>query len=127
MYSVYSLAGIAAAAALVAPAMLGADRRSLPQRFLQSRVMLWLGTVSYGLYLAHLPILQHLVDTPLHQGSTAQRLLAYGGVAVILSLIAAAASWYLIERPAIRYAARRRARRAPNAPLTPAPPVQSPA
>ncbi|MDP1846857.1 MAG: acyltransferase [Solirubrobacteraceae bacterium] len=127
MYSVYSLAGVVAAAALVAPAMLGADLRSLPQRFLQSRVMLWLGTVSYGLYLAHLPILMYLVDTPLHQGSTGQRLLVYGGVGVFLSLVVAAASWYLIERPAIRYVARRRGRRAPNAPLTPAPPVQSPA
>ena len=127
MYSVYSLAAIAAAAALVAPAMLGADLRSLPQRFLQSRVMLWLGTVSYGLYLAHVSILQYLMDTPLHSGSTGQRLLAYGGVGLILSIVVGAASWYLIERPAIRYAARRRARRTPNAPLAPTPPVQSPA
>lgn len=101
MFSLYSLAGVVAAAALVAPAMLGADVRSLPQRFLQSRVMLWLGTVSYGLFLAHLPILQYLVDTPLHRGSTGQRLLVFGGAGLILSVAAAAASWYLVERPAI--------------------------
>ena len=120
--------GVAAATAIVAPILLDADAASWPQRFLQSPVMLWLGTMSYGLYLVHIPILQYLVDTPLHDGPTAQRLLIYGGAVTLILAIAVPppASASSSNRPCD--GPRAVARAAPSDPgLAPSLPVRSPA
>jgi peptidoglycan/LPS O-acetylase OafA/YrhL len=68
---------------------------------------LWAGThfawriradLSYGLYVYHWPLQQILVLTAL--GATPAAV--YVPVSIALALLPAAASWYLVERPALR-------------------------
>jgi peptidoglycan/LPS O-acetylase OafA/YrhL len=65
---------------------------------LESRVAVWVGKRSYGLYLWHLSIITALAF------STAKgaRLYAYCALALILSFVAAALSYRLIELPFLR-------------------------
>lgn len=70
--------------------------------WLSSAPILWLGRVSYSLYLVHLPILFALFHLLLGR-------LSFGAVTVIgiaASLIAAQIMHVLVERPAIRFARR---------------------
>ena len=75
-------------------------------RWLENGALLWLGEVSYGLYLWHYVLIN--LDIPLL-------------VALPLSLVAAAASWYLIEKQALkwseRFAKRRREVESPSSEL----------
>ncbi len=64
-------------------------------------VSVWLGLVSYGVYLWHYPILQWLKPALDARGVG---LTGYLLIATALSVAAAAASWYVIER---RFLARR--------------------
>jgi peptidoglycan/LPS O-acetylase OafA/YrhL len=83
-------AAVVAAVAARPPALLG----SAPLR--------GLGTISYGLYLWHLPVLLWLRFTGLFGAGF---VLPWVEVAV-LSVLVAIASWLLVERPAIEAAAR---------------------
>jgi peptidoglycan/LPS O-acetylase OafA/YrhL len=64
----------------------------------------WLGTISYGVYLFHFPVIVGLRMTG-HwpQDSLTRELLAV----LAITLPAATLSWFLVERPAIRWAQRR--------------------
>lgn len=65
---------------------------------LHVRPVAWVGTVSYGLYLWHLDLLQELpgwFGRPLAE----YPLVALTGLTLLLGLLAAAASWYGLERP----------------------------
>ena len=85
---------------LVLPAVLG-DRQARWRRTASSRPMLWLGTVSYGLFLLHATVLQ-LVRRALGLG------LFDGGFwitlipTLLISIGAAALLWYLVEKPVQR-------------------------
>lgn len=93
---------------LIAPAIgFGADKaarsfRSLPQMFLRTPVLQWLGMISFGLYLYHATLLTWL------DAHGAGRIFPFNhwiGLAVsgvIAASVAAAASWYLVEKPALR-------------------------
>ncbi|HEX4726298.1 MAG TPA: acyltransferase [Jatrophihabitans sp.] len=89
-------------------------------RILGSRIGRFGGNISYGVYLWHKPLL-----------SKAQSALGYHDfdgrffnlliATMVISVLAASASWYLIERPALRYATvpwRRLSARQPG-PITP--------
>ena len=69
-------------------------------RFLSGGAALWLGKVSYSLYLVHLPILLTL----LHLFSGQVPLPALLAATVVISLIAAGLSYRWIESPAIAFA-----------------------
>ena len=56
----------------------------------------WLGTISYGIYLWHLPVLLSLQRV---SGLTAERALPMG---LVITVLLAAASWYLFEKPVLR-------------------------
>jgi peptidoglycan/LPS O-acetylase OafA/YrhL len=60
--------------------------------------VLWLGRISYSLYLWHLPVFV-AIET---DGILGGRTVAAGVVKVVLSLILAAASFHLVERPLLR-------------------------
>jgi acetyltransferase len=108
-----SLAGFGFAAMLAAALSVEGRERSPAWRPLAA-----VGTVSYGLYLWHLPLLLWLRSV----GALPLDLL--GGVAVVLplSLGVAALSWFAVERPTLRWAhasTRGTPGRRPRAPLRP--------
>ncbi len=88
---------LAVAVALLVPAVFG-DPSARWQRWARSRVAVWLGTVSYGFFLWHMVVLAALQEhlrLPPFAGDVVPLLL---GV-LVLGTAAAAASWYLVERP----------------------------
>ena len=94
--------------ALVLGALVTSGRRA---RLLSAGPAAWLGTVSYGLYLVHFPVIIALRGTEHWPATLERQLLAVVGI----SLVLAAALWFCVERPAIRWAQRvtRRPRPAP--------------
>jgi len=96
------------ALALLAPAVLGRGGGGAVRRLLAWRPLAWIGLVSYGLYLWHLDVLREL----------AEREVPTAGIVVLgtlLALVFGTASWYLVERHALRLG-RRAAGRPPAGP-----------
>ncbi len=91
-------------ALVVVPAVLGPQDHGLIRRLLSTKVLTFLGLVSYGLYLWHWFVLQIVLGEwlgwPLQKGNPIVLLL----VAFPVVLAAATASWYLLERPILRRA-----------------------
>jgi peptidoglycan/LPS O-acetylase OafA/YrhL len=90
----HELQGIVALG-LLAPAVLGAGAGGAVRRLLAWRPLAWVGLVSYGLYLWHLDVLREVAELGLPRGVALP-------IGVALSLAAGAASWYGLERHALR-------------------------
>jgi peptidoglycan/LPS O-acetylase OafA/YrhL len=90
---------------LVLPAIWGDRRGGLPRQFLRLRVIAWLGLVSYGLFLWHGRWTQYFIE----KGAGGWLPQIHSGFLVMLTLVlacslaCAAASYYLVERPILRY------------------------
>ena len=93
---------------LLLPAVFGDPRRGLVRRLLSNRALLWLGLVSYGLFLWHAAIIRRLGDEGALDSLGS---VGFTAVALALSLAAAAASFYVVERPALRLGRRLSRRR----------------
>ncbi|MCU1427448.1 MAG: acyltransferase 3 [Actinomycetia bacterium] len=90
---------------LVLPAAAIGDGGGRVRAFLRTPALVYVGRISYGLFLWHYLIMFTVRDHWLGGGTSAPTL----GVALLTlgpSLAAAAGSWYLIERPALRLATR---------------------
>jgi peptidoglycan/LPS O-acetylase OafA/YrhL len=94
----------AIAGAFALPAMLGepvAGRRDLPARVLGWRPVAWLGLISYGIFLWHLPLTEKLLKvqdwTP--HGS----FFVFTAVVMVVAVACASASYYLVEKPLLRF------------------------
>lgn len=115
-YPVYPILGVNAlawhkvlgpplAALVVIPvALVPARRRWRP---LAHPAVVWVGTVSYGAYLWHHGLMYHHIDREavLDLSAFNDALLMTGLYGFVL--LVAAGSWYLVERPALRWADRR--------------------
>jgi peptidoglycan/LPS O-acetylase OafA/YrhL len=115
---------------LVLPAVWGDRLGGLPRRFLRLRAMAWLGLVSYGLFLWHGRWTQYFIE----KGAGGWLPQIGSGFVVMLacvlacSLATAGASYYLVERPILRYKDGFRRRRPASGPEpTPAPAERQPA
>jgi peptidoglycan/LPS O-acetylase OafA/YrhL len=100
------LAAAAAFAAVIASLVLGTGAGL---RWLAWRPLAWIGTITYGLYLWHIPVIVFARGNGLLPGGALSAL-----VALPLALALGAASWYLLEQPLMNRAARLR-RTAPTA------------
>jgi len=92
LLAVEALAAILILDAMVSP-------RSVVRRALEFSPLVWIGSVSYGLYLWHYPIFRLLRDAGWQGG----RLFVGGTIA---SLLISSASYYALERPILRLKSR---------------------
>jgi peptidoglycan/LPS O-acetylase OafA/YrhL len=90
------------AVSLVAPAAVGTLERGLVRKLLAHPVLMWLGAVSYGVFLWHLTILTLLDRHGFRDALAIHPYLAWPLAALALTAIVAAVSWYGVERPALR-------------------------
>jgi peptidoglycan/LPS O-acetylase OafA/YrhL len=88
---------------LLLPAVFGTPENSVIGRLLGSRVLLFLGLVSYGIYLYHLAALDLLRDAlgGTLTGGSAWTTGVYFALGALAATVAAAGSYYLVERPAL--------------------------
>jgi peptidoglycan/LPS O-acetylase OafA/YrhL len=104
---------------IVVPVVLGPQDRGMIRRVLRSRVVVYLGLISYGIYLWHwylLRIVANRLGWPLYHGNW----LAVLALGLPIVIVAASASWFGVERPVLRLAHRvAPARRNANDPKTP--------
>ncbi|WP_261556676.1 acyltransferase family protein [Frankia tisae] len=92
--------GYTAVAAIAAVAVLAADqqRPTWLARFLGTRVMTWIGRISYSFYLWHFPVTGTALDKLMPRVGRVPA----AGVALVISMGLASASYYLVERPVQR-------------------------
>lgn len=89
---------------LMLPAVVEGDGGGAVRRFLALPVVAWLGIVSYGIYLWQAEALEWLVA---RGTGSFPALLALGGA---ITVLCAAASYYVVERPLLRFKDGRRRR-----------------
>jgi peptidoglycan/LPS O-acetylase OafA/YrhL len=99
-WQAHALYGIFAVS-LVTPAALGTQTRGLVRRLLANRVLLYLGLVSYGIFLWHLPVIQQLVDSHLERVGFIHPYLLWTLTTLVISTAIASVSYYVLERPAM--------------------------
>jgi peptidoglycan/LPS O-acetylase OafA/YrhL len=95
---------------LVLPAAFPGTGGSIVRKFLSLRVLAWLGLISYGIYLWHLPLIPRLAESgeqlfgPV--SSSAETAGLYLAVTAV-TVSCAAMSYYFVERPILRLKDRR--------------------
>jgi peptidoglycan/LPS O-acetylase OafA/YrhL len=104
-----------AALLLLLPAAFADDGGGVPRRLLATRVLRWLGLISYGLFLWHNVVIQEIARRIGPLDDVPMVLLA-----LAISIAIAAASYYVIERPFLRLKNRPLLRRSRD-PASPAP------
>jgi peptidoglycan/LPS O-acetylase OafA/YrhL len=87
---------------LLIPAVLGPDARGVVARFLMWRPVAWIGLISYGVFLWHIVVIRKLLT--LDVGWTNVTLML---ATVAVTIPIAALSYYLVERPLLRFKYRR--------------------
>ncbi|MEA2365037.1 MAG: hypothetical protein QOI32_549 [Thermoleophilaceae bacterium] len=90
------------AALLLLPAVFGDHLGGLPRAVLRNRLLGWIGMISYGIFLWHLPIMSWLANDLSSEPWGESRMLGITGVGLVLAVACAAASYYLVERPLLK-------------------------
>lgn len=107
-----------AGALLVFPAVFGAQDRSALRWLLRTPVLVVLGVVSYGIYLYHLPLINAAEGWSWMPAARIVQVVVVFG----LTVVAATASYWIVERPTVGWARRwtaavRRSSRPQSSPL----------
>jgi peptidoglycan/LPS O-acetylase OafA/YrhL len=89
------------AVAFVLPAALGDPARGLVRRLLANRVLLFLGLVSYGVYLWHLGVMLQFADWGLGNHVLIHPYVHWALLGGAATVAIASLSYYLVERPAL--------------------------
>lgn len=92
----------AIAVLLLAPAVFGHTAGGAVRRLLATRPLAWLGLVSYGFFLWHLPILVKIGDTGAFDIAGFPRTVEVWVAGFLLTLPCAALSYYMLERPLLK-------------------------
>ncbi len=91
---------------LIFPLVFGDQSVGRIRRFLQTPVMVYLGLISYGIYLWHNIWVKQL-KVWVHDGTIGANIWIWFAIVLAFALLSATASYYLVERPAIRWSHRR--------------------
>jgi peptidoglycan/LPS O-acetylase OafA/YrhL len=91
---------------IVLPAVFGDARGGLPRLILGNRVVAWLGLVSYGIFLWQLPILTKVWQEEGRPGG-GHGTLKVTAISFAITVACAAASYYVLERPILKFKYRR--------------------
>jgi peptidoglycan/LPS O-acetylase OafA/YrhL len=98
-HELYAMVGLG----LMAPAIFGSpDRGFIRRRILGNHVLLWLGLISYGIYLWHQAIARWIYDAHLNDHLHSGRPFVWWGLTFAGAVVAAAISYYAMERPLLR-------------------------
>ncbi|MDQ4068313.1 MAG: acyltransferase [Actinomycetota bacterium] len=100
------------ALALMLPAVFGDHAGGFPRRLLGSRPLRWLGQISYGIFLWHLPVMFELADHGANEWLFGNPLASLTLCTLAVTIPLAAASYYVVERPLMRATWRGRGARA---------------
>lgn len=92
----YVLFGVIAAL-IILPAIFGADGGGLVRRVLGHRFLIWLGLISYGIFLWQFPVLILLFD------GGVEGFLPLTALTLALTIACATVSYYLLELPLMRW------------------------
>jgi peptidoglycan/LPS O-acetylase OafA/YrhL len=92
---------------LLLPAVFGDSLGGLPRIILRNRVLAWLGLISYGIFLWHHPFVGEVAGWEWHGWRFAGMTLATFAFAVVCATL----SYYLFERPLLRFKHRSAERR----------------
>lgn len=99
--ALHQLYGIVALS-MALPAVFGAPTRGAVRRLLGHPALLWLGMISYGVYLWHVPVLQFAFEHEYGNFPGIHPYMEWIAVAVTGGVTFGALSWYLVERPFMR-------------------------
>ena len=98
----YILFGVIAALVML-PAVFGhTSQAGLPRRIMANRVISWLGLISYGIFLWHYPIAVALAEGGVNDWWPDAAFLVLGTLTLAITIVCAALSYYLVERPLMR-------------------------
>jgi peptidoglycan/LPS O-acetylase OafA/YrhL len=103
------------------PAVFGPQDRGAIRRFLQTRVVVYLGVISYGIYLWHKPFTE-LAARWAGDGSVSDDFFTQLVIITGLTIATASVSYYVLERPLINWSrGKRRFSRKQREPAAPTP------
>ena len=103
------LLAVVAACLLVLPAVFGDRAGGWPRRVMAWGLLAWLGLISYGIYLWH-----DGVVTILEKHGIERVFTVLGAATIVGTAAIAAASYYVVERPILRFKVRRAPQAAPR-------------
>lgn len=99
----YGLFGLIPALVLI-PVAFDPGGSGLPRRLLQHRVLVWLGLISYGIFLWHFPVLVWLIDLGMLDLPARLQFPLLTVATFTLTVLLASASYYLLEKPLLVWA-----------------------
>jgi peptidoglycan/LPS O-acetylase OafA/YrhL len=97
-HELYSLVALG----LIVPAIVADPGRGVAGRILSTRVLAYLGLVSYGIYLYQLAVVRQLDDWISFPGPALLRFVLHALLALVGAALIASISYYVVERPALR-------------------------
>lgn len=101
---------------LLLPAVFGDSLGGVPRAVLRNRALAWLGLISYGIFLWHHPIVGEMAKVDWGQWRFVGITLSTAAIAIVCATL----SYYLFERPILRFKDRSPKRRKPVARVEPA-------
>jgi peptidoglycan/LPS O-acetylase OafA/YrhL len=105
---------------LLLPAVFGDSLGGVPRAILRNRVLAWLGLISYGIFLWHHPLVGEMAKRDFGEWRFAGMTLATFAIAVACASL----SYYVVERPLLRFKHRSPQRRQPVARVEPVRPLE---